>query len=760
MSNLMSSKILADALTREQPTTTVSSLKAQLARRLVYEEAFSYCAGLFISDQSVDTAMPAALGHLLRATQQSRVYLMENFKDKAGQLRMRMRYEVCQPQVAAVIDETRYQSLRYSHHSETYMRRLSNNTHHHGSTLEAAEADREIFTDRGALSFLILPIQAQSQWWGALGFENCQQAYRWQADDIRLLRTVAAMIGDFIGRKRAEEALAKSEQQLRLLTENTLDGIWQMDMDLRFTYVNPAVTPTFGYTTEEWMGSNLRDHVGAEELEKIGEFLADALNQPETHPGTLFETRMRHKNGELVPVEILARFLWDESNNIIGLQGTTRDIRERKRAEAQRRKLEGQIRQLYKMEALGTLAGGVAHDFNNILSAIIGYTELALLDTVEGSRVTRNLMGVLQASERATDLVKQILTFSRQSEQMRHPIQISSLVKEALKLVRSSTPTTIEIRSHIPNQLAPILAEPTQIHQIVMNLCTNAAHALEAEGGILEVTLDEITGEAFASAGPLAGKPAPGAHDVSGHHAGGHSADGNLARGNSGGGKAKRSPAEAGAGSYLHLQVRDSGHGIPEDIIDSIFDPYFTTKAVGEGTGMGLSVVLGIVKTCGGEITVQSKHGKGTIFDIYLPQVQAEVTGEADETTFLATGSENILFVDDEPTLVILGKQLLERLGYAVKTFTGSKEALAAFKAAPERFDLVMTDMTMPGLTGDRLAKAILEVRPEMPIILCTGFSRLINEERARSLGIRCFLMKPLTLPQLAKAVREALDQK
>jgi CheY-like chemotaxis protein len=407
------------------------------------------------------------------------------------------------------------------------------------------------------------------------------------------------------------------------------------------------------------------------------------------------------------------------------------------------------------MEALGTLAGGVAHDFNNILSAIIGYTELALMDTAEGSRMNRNLIGVLQASERATDLVKQILTFSRQSEQMRHPIQISSLVKEALKLLRSSTPTTIEIRSQIPNQHAPILAEPTQIHQIVMNLCTNAAHAMEAEGGVLEVTLDECAADELVSVAPLAGKPAPGAlPDAGGGHTGGHQAGGNLS-----GGRPKRGAAETGGGSYLHLQVKDSGYGIPEEIIDSIFDPYFTTKAVGEGTGMGLSVVLGIVKTCGGEIMVRSKRGKGTCFDVYLPQVQAEAAAEADETAFLATGSEHILFVDDEPTLVILGKQLLERLGYTVNTFTNSREALAAFREAPGHFDLVMTDMTMPDLTGDRLARAILDIRPEIPVILCTGFSRLINEERARSLGIRSFLMKPLTLPQLAKVVREVLDQ-
>jgi PAS domain S-box-containing protein len=736
MSHLLSSKVLADNLTKGPSPESVPRLKAQLARRLVYEEAFSYCAGLFISDQAVDTAMPAALSHLLNGTEQSRVYLMENFEDRAGRLQMRMRYEVCRPDVPPVIDEAGHQSIPYARHSEEYRRRLSNNTPYHGAVQEAADADRRIFTDRGALGFLILPVQVQGQWWGALGFEHCEQSYNWQTDDIRLLRTLAAMIGAFIGRKRAEEALGKSEQQLRLLAENTLDGIWQMDMDLRFTYVNPAVTPTFGYTPEEWIGSNLREHVGADELEKIGQLLANALDQSDTFPGVLFETEMRHKNGASVPVEILARFLRDEGGNIIGLQGTTRDIRERKRAEAERRQLEGQIRQLYKMEALGTLAGGVAHDFNNILSAIVGYTELALMDAADGSRMARNLMGVLQASERATDLVKQILTFSRQSEQMRHPIQISSLVKEALKLLRSSTPSTIEIRSQIKAEHAPILADPTQIHQIVMNLCTNAAHAMEKEGGVLAVSLDEIT-------------IAPHRLDDGSEAAGGGDANG----------AAGHLPAELGAGRYLHLRVQDSGHGIPEDIVESIFDPYFTTKAVGEGTGMGLSVVLGIVKSCGGEITVRSRSGEGATFDLYLPQVKGGTTAEVTETDFLARGSEHILFVDDEPTLVIVGKQLLERLGYSVDTYTSSRAALAAFEEDPRRYDLVMTDMTMPEITGDRLAKSILAVRPEMPIILCTGFSRLINEERARSIGIRFFLMKPLTLPQLAAVVREALDQ-
>lgn len=726
MGRLVSSKVIAETLTKGGSPTSIFELKAQLAKRLVYEEAFSYCAGVFISDQEVDAAMPAALGHLLNGTDQSRAYLMENFEDTGGRQCMRMRYEVCRPGTSPVIDNALLQSLPYARHSLEYHRRLSNNTHYHGAVLDTPGLDRELFSARGALSFLVLPIQVQGRWWGGLGLENCKEVYRWQSDDIRLLRTAAAMTGAFIGRKQAEEALAKSEEQLRLLTENTLDGIWQMDMDLRFTYVNPAVMHTFGYTTDEWIGSNLRDHVAAEELDKIGVLLAEALDQAETHPGVLFETEMRHKNGEMVPVEILARFLFDDGDNIIGLQGTTRDIRERQAAKAQRNKLQNQIRQLYKMEALGTLAGGVAHDFNNILSAIIGYTELSLMDTAEGSRMARNLTGVLNASERATDLVKQILTFSRQSEQLRHPIQISSLVKEALKLLRSSIPTTIEIDSDIVTDHTPILADPTQIHQIVMNLCTNASHAMEKEGGLLEVTLDQFSLGEDSDSGEAS--------------------------------EVLSLPADLRPGRYLHLQVRDDGHGIPGKIIDSIFDPYFTTKGVGEGTGMGLSVVLGIVKTAGGEITVQSLADRGTTFDIYWPQVEGEAVSEANETAHLATGSERILFVDDEPTLVIVGKQLLERLGYSVTTYTSSSDALAAFEADPQGYDLVMTDMTMPVVTGDKLAKAILEMRADMPIILCTGFSRMINEERARDLGISCFLMKPLTLPQIAKAVREALD--
>jgi signal transduction histidine kinase/ActR/RegA family two-component response regulator len=438
------------------------------------------------------------------------------------------------------------------------------------------------------------------------------------------------------------------------------------------------------------------------------------------HPGVLFETSLQHKNGEFIPVEILGKFLYDSENRVIGLQGTTRDIRERKEAENQRHALEARLRQLHKMEALGTLAGGVAHDFNNILSAIIGYAELAKLGVSGGTQMASHLDAVMNAGMRATDLVKQILTFSRQSEQKRRPINVTPLIKEALKLLRSSLPTTIEIRRSIGNNLGSVLADPTQIHQIVMNLCTNAAHAMDENGGILTVNLDQVD---------LDKKEAGRFQDLH-------------------------------PGPFIRLTIRDTGQGIDHDIIDSIFDPYFTTKAVGEGTGMGLSVVLGIVKSYGGEIGVHSKPGKGSVFEVYLPAIHGETKTITARESDLPMGDEKILFVDDEPELVLIGKRRLERLGYRVEARSSSQEALDTFRSNPDGFNLVVTDMTMPGMTGAKLAQEILRLRKDMPIILCTGYSRQISEEKALKMGIRAFLMKPLSFTDLAESVRRVLDTK
>jgi CheY-like chemotaxis protein len=370
------------------------------------------------------------------------------------------------------------------------------------------------------------------------------------------------------------------------------------------------------------------------------------------------------------------------------------------------------------MEAIGTLAGGIAHDFNNILSAVIGYTEIALADVPDGTSQHRNLQEVLKAGSRARDLVKQILTFSRQTEQELKPVQIDQIVRETIKLLRASLPTTVKISQDIQSDSA-VLADSTQIHQVIMNLCTNAAHAMRAKGGRLTIDLsDVVLGGSFLEQHPYL------------------------------------SP-----GVYIKLRVIDTGHGMKKVTLDRIFDPFFTTKERGEGTGMGLAVVLGIVKSHGGTITVESEEGKGSTFNVFLPVILREIDHEVRTNEPIPTGTERILFIDDEKSLVDLGQQILERLGYRVTIRTSSVEALELFIEQPDKFDLIITDMTMPNMTGDELAGKLMNIRADIPVILCTGYSERISKERAHDLGIKEFILKPIVMRELAKTVRSVLDK-
>ena len=382
-------------------------------------------------------------------------------------------------------------------------------------------------------------------------------------------------------------------------------------------------------------------------------------------------------------------------------------------------RLEKRLFQARKMEAIGVLAGGIAHDFNNILSAIIGYAELIQMELDEKSQASSHIREILQAGTRAKDLVQQILTFSRQTEQKLTPVAVNLIVKETLKLMRASLPVTIDIKQAIESD-ALIMGDPTQIHQVIMNLCTNAAQAMQEGNGTLEVEL---------TSGKIAEYP-----------------DERL--------------KELEPGTYLQLKVSDTGHGIPPEILDNIFDPFFTTKERGKGTGMGLAVVHGIVKSYGGTITVDSNPHKGSVFRIFLPTTDGNsVAGPIEEQDSLPEGNEHILFIDDEPALVEIGEQLLENLGYQVVTRTGSLEALELFRQSPDRFDLVITDMTMPGMTGERLAQEMLAINKNIPIIICTGFSQHMSESRAGEMGIQGFLKKPVVLSELAYVIRKTLDK-
>ena len=574
------------------------------------------------------------------------------------------------------------------------------------------------FKDRNVLSILVLPILDSDLLWGLITLEDSFGKKRLSLEGINLFAFCGDIIACFLMRNEAEEAVRLGEKRLRLLADNTLDCIWRMDMNLTFTYVNPAVKQMFGYEPDEWIGTTLKEHCRPEEMEKMIKILSTYMENPSKPNGVLFETNLKHKNGKDVPVEILGKYLYDQNGNVVGLQGTTRNIHERKEAEKERQRLSAQLRHSQKMEAIGTLAGGIAHDFNNILTAIVGYAELSLMDAQQNTRLSGNLQEIYRAGSRATELVRQILTFCRQTEHEREPIQIAPIVKEALKLLRSSIPTTVEIESSIKNDLGTTMADPTQIHQVVMNLCTNAAQAMEKTGGKLTVTLERATlGKRFHMMHP----------DVM-------------------------------PGNYFRLTVSDTGHGIAPGIMEKIFDPYFTTKKIEEGTGLGLSVSQGIVKSCGGELTVESQVNKGSTFMVYLPEISRSALKKEEKIVELPTGNQRILFVDDESALVNMGRQRLSRLGYHVEGYTSSVEALAQFQANPGRYDLVITDMTMPVISGDQLARRLIEIRPDIPIILCTGYSRQISDKKATACGIRSLLMKPITIKEMAETVKRVLS--
>jgi CheY-like chemotaxis protein len=371
------------------------------------------------------------------------------------------------------------------------------------------------------------------------------------------------------------------------------------------------------------------------------------------------------------------------------------------------------------MEAIGTLAGGIAHDFNNILGAIIGYAEMALYDTREDTMEHYNIEQVLKAGHRAKDLVKQILAFSRKSEQDKTVISSALIIKEVLKLLRASLPTTIEIKQNIQSNVDPIFADPTQIHQVIMNLCTNSGHAMSDTGGILQISLNnfELTAQGTSQY------------------------------------------PELNPGPYVKLSISDTGHGMDAATLNRIFDPYFTTKEQDKGTGMGLAVVHGIVKGHGGGIHVQSAPGEGTCFDILFPIMGQQVISETEELKTLPTGSEHILLVDDEDILIDLGTNMLKKLGYQVEALTQPVNALEIFRAEPNKFDLVISDMTMPNMTGDILATELMKIRPDIPVIICTGYSERIDDPRAQELGLKGLIMKPFTIRSLSKTVRNALDQ-
>ena len=524
-------------------------------------------------------------------------------------------------------------------------------------------------------------------------------------------------------RKRAEEAFQESDKNYQTILESIEEGYYEIDLSGNLTFFNESLCKILGYSCDQLLGMNNRDYTTPETAKRMYQIFNQIYRTEK--PARVTDYEIIRKDETTRVLELSASLMRDNGDKPIGFRGVVRDVSQRLLAEREKRELEAQLQQAQKMEAIGTLAGGITHDFNNILAAIIGYTELAMLDIPEGGKAKQSLKEVQKAGNRAKDLVNQILAFSRQSKKELLLVQIRPIVQEALKLLRASLPTTIEIRQklEIPPEQGTVEADPTKLHQVLMNLCTNAAHAMRENGGILEVSLTKVDMYADAAARHTDIRP----------------------------------------GSYLKLTVSDTGHGMTPEVRERIFDPYFTTKEKGEGTGLGLSVVHGIVKDHRGDITVESELGKGTTVYILLPRIDHAKEAAVEPESRLGripNGHEHILFIDDEQALVDLGKQMLELLGYEVITRTSSIEALELFQAQPNKFDLVITDMTMPNMTGEKLAKELMRIRPNIPIILCTGFSEQITEKESKEIGIREFAMKPLVMRDLAKSIRKVLTEK
>ncbi len=523
--------------------------------------------------------------------------------------------------------------------------------------------------------------------------------------------------------RAAENRLRESRERLQLAMESANEGLWEWDIARDLLFIDDLCFKMLGFNSDAPKDDHRRwwlDRIHPDDTGKVEEAMANIKSGNGTSPG--IDYRMANKAGEYIWINSRAKVVNRSKDGapllIVGVQ---RNIHDRKMAEEDKAQLERKLRQSQKMEAIGTLAGGIAHDFNNILASVVGYTELALEDAEQNSILHQNLNEIMTAGLRARDLVRQILVFSRHADTRQKRIDINAVTREAVRLMRATIPTSIAIQEEYASVPLQINANTSQIHQVIINLCTNAYHAMEDSGGTLQVELEEVRFEARVSL-PF---------------------------------------ADIRPGRYACISVADDGKGIEKDYLDRIFDPYFTTKDQNKGTGLGLSIVSGIVHQHSGYVTVDSQPGAGTTFKVYFPVLAqaSDIQTTADHGEMIRGNGECILLVDDEPAIASMHQQILERLGYVVEVCMDSSEALERFMTEPAKYDLLLTDMTMPQMNGDVLIHRIREIAPSFPVILCTGFSERIDSKKCDAMDINCFLMKPIQKSKLANAIRDALSQ-
>ncbi|MFP3981532.1 MAG: PAS domain S-box protein [Desulfobacterales bacterium] len=534
-------------------------------------------------------------------------------------------------------------------------------------------------------------------------------------------RGVRGIARDVTRELRAWKSLEKSEKKYRNILETIEDGYYEVDLAGHYQFLNRSVLRMLGYDWEELRGASYKKLIAEDDVPQVYETFNYVYRTGK--PVKSFHWRAIRKDGAVCFVETSVSLSLDDHGNAAGFQGIVRDISERIEARNRQKELESQLQQAQKMESIGTLAGGIAHDFNNILFPIIGYTELAMQDLPNESQACRNLEEVLKSAQRAKGLVQQILNFSRQSaNEPAEPVHLQPVIKETVKLLRNTIPASIDIRADIDEDIEKVRINVAQMHQVIMNLCTNAYQALEnMETGEIRVSVTQVT---------VSEQTSPQYQNLT-------------------------------PGPYVCIAVSDTGAGIAPEVQEKIFEPYYTTKPQEKGTGLGLSVSYGIVRNVGGTITVESTPGKGSHFRVYLP-----VTGESAEIFqpggypgAMPQGTERILLVDDEQQIVELTKQMLESLAYHVTPRTSSIEALEAFRHQPEKFDLLLTDQAMPNKNGTELIKAVHEIRPDLPVILCTGYSERVSREKTETLQIDALLLKPLSKNDLAVTLDRVLHK-
>lgn len=515
-------------------------------------------------------------------------------------------------------------------------------------------------------------------------------------------------------RKQSEQLVFAEKERLLVTLQSIGDAVITSDTLGNVVLMNPAAEGLIGLSQQVATGKRISDL-----FDIVQEASGEKTENPVNYVLRTGDAYQLSNSTILIAGKQAGKYIEQGASPIRDRDGTISGVVLVIRDVTARKQLETQVRQAAKMEAMGTLAGGIAHDFNNILYVIMGYAELCLDQAPQDSRLNLHLEQVLAATSRAKALVDQILTFSRQRDQQKQVIRISPILKEALKFLRASVPSTVEIRQVLDARTETIMADPTQVHQVLMNLCTNASHAMRDRGGVMEVRLDN-------------GSPNGNGSD--------RSSDSELC-------------------GYLRLSVSDTGHGMSQEVMERIFEPYFTTKDKTQGTGLGLSVVHGIVRDHGGSMDVWSEVGKGSRFQVYFPLACQDVDMSARDGAPLTAGTgEHILLVDDERSVIEMAKEMLQRLGYRVSAEYGSMDALSLFSDDPRQFDLVITDLTMPKMTGRELARELLRIRPDIPIVLCTGFSELVSEEQVKEWGLAALLTKPVSSRTMAATIRNVLD--